>query len=93
VLNRLHKLLPLLIAGVFGLALWLLWHEMRQYRLRDIRDALPQLSPLAIGLACGLSVLNYVVLIGYDWLAIRAIKHPLPLRRVALASFTGFATS
>jgi hypothetical protein len=34
VLYRLQKLTPILIAGVFGLALWLLWHELRQFRLR-----------------------------------------------------------
>ena len=93
VLHRLRQLTPLLIAGVFGLAMWLLWHELRQFRLRDIRDALYQLPPVSIALAVGLTALNYLALVGYDWLAIRAINHPLPLRRVALASFTGFTTS
>ncbi len=32
-------------------------------------------------------------MIGYDFLAVRSIRHPLALGRIALASFTGFATS
>jgi uncharacterized membrane protein YbhN (UPF0104 family) len=40
-----------------------------------------------------LTVLNYVILMGYDMLAVKSVAHPLPFRRVALASFTGFATS
>jgi uncharacterized membrane protein YbhN (UPF0104 family) len=40
-----------------------------------------------------LMVVNYIVLMGYDILAVKSIGHPLPLRRIAFASFVGFAMS
>jgi uncharacterized membrane protein YbhN (UPF0104 family) len=74
-------------------ACWLLYREVRQYSLREILDSLRQIPPLNIGLALLLTVLNYLALIGYDWLGVRAIGHPLPLRRVSLASFVSYAAS
>lgn len=44
-------------------------------------------------LAIGLTVVNYVILVNYDWLAVRYIGHPLSLARVALASFVGYVSS
>ena len=37
--------------------------------------------------------MNYVILVGYDYLAIRYVQEPLALWKVALASFTGYACS
>jgi uncharacterized membrane protein YbhN (UPF0104 family) len=36
---------------------------------------------------------NYAILVGYDYLAVRFIGHPLPLRKIALASFCGYVIS
>ena len=38
-------------------------------------------------------VINYMILVGYDWLALKAIHKQLPLPRVALVSFVGQAVS
>jgi len=78
---------------IFAGAAWLLYHELRHYRVRDIRHSLRMIPASRVGLAVGLAALNYLILIGYDFLAIRSIRHPLGLGRIALASFTGFATS
>ena len=41
-----------------------------------------------------LTVLNYAILVGYDWFAVRWVgEKDLPLRKIALASFTGYAFS
>jgi phosphatidylglycerol lysyltransferase len=89
----LHQLGPLLVVLIFILAAWLLYRELRHYKVSEIREALTQIPSWRIWAALGLTVVNYLVLIGYDYLAIRAIGHPLSLARVALASFTGFVTS
>ncbi len=88
-----HRLGPLLVLVIFLGAAWLLFHELRHYHIRDIRQAIGQIPAWRLWGAIGLTVVNYLVLIGYDYLAIRAISHPLPLGKVALASFTGFVTS
>jgi phosphatidylglycerol lysyltransferase len=74
-------------------ALWLLHHELKYYHLRDIQRSLAEIPAHRVWLVVALTVVNYLILIGYDLLAVRSIHHPLPLRRIALASFTGFVTS
>lgn len=78
---------------VFAGALWLLRRELMHYDFAEIRNAIGRIPARRIGLALALMVVNYLVLVGFDWLAIREIGRALPLRRVALASFVGFAIS
>jgi len=54
----------------FG-SLWLLHRELRQSHLHDIVDAFAKIPAKTFGLAVGLTVLNFIILVGYDWLAIR----------------------
>ena len=42
-------------------------------------------------LAAALTLLGYLVMTGYDTLAFRYIRHPLPYFKIALASFIGYA--
>jgi uncharacterized membrane protein YbhN (UPF0104 family) len=89
----LHRISPLLVVLVFSGAVWLLYRQVRHYSLGEIRTAILKIPRGRIVLSCVLTVLNYVILMGYDMLAVKSVAHPLPFRRVALASFTGFATS
>lgn len=89
----LHRISPLLVVAVFAAAVWVLYKQVHQNSLSDIRDAILRVSKYQIVLSCVLTAFSYVVLMGYDLLAIKSVSHPLPLRRIALASFTGFATS
>ena len=41
----------------------------------------------------GLMIVNYIILVGYDWLALKAIHKSLPLPRVGLVSLVGQAVS
>jgi phosphatidylglycerol lysyltransferase len=91
--NVLYRIGPVLVVLVFCGAAWLLFHELRHYHIRDIRQALAAMPAWRLWASIGFTALNYLVLIGCDIIAIQAIKHPLPLGRIALASFTGFVTS
>ncbi|MCA9124628.1 MAG: bifunctional lysylphosphatidylglycerol flippase/synthetase MprF [Planctomycetaceae bacterium] len=82
---------PVFVLVVFLGSLWLLHNELRHYHLQDFLKALAAIPTRTFWLAIGLTVFNYVVLVGYDWLAIRYIHHPMKLWRVALASFLGYA--
>jgi uncharacterized membrane protein YbhN (UPF0104 family) len=83
----------LIVTLVFVAAVWLVYHELRNYRLGDIGAKILDISPLGLTLAVLLTIVNYVILVGYDGMAVRYIGERLPLRRVALAAFTGYACS
>jgi phosphatidylglycerol lysyltransferase len=89
----LSYLAPLVGVLVFCAALWVLHLELSQYSYHDIVASLSQI-PLNLLLgAAAVTLLSYVVLTGYDFLALRYISHSLPYPKMALASFIGYAFS
>ena len=78
---------------LFSAALWVLHREMRAIHSQHILLELEAIPGKHLWLAVMLTVSNYTVMAGYDYLAIRFIKHPLSLSRIALASFIGYAFS
>ena len=82
-----------LITAVFLLAVYLLYHKLKSYSIAQIRDSISQISHGRILFSMLLMVVNYIILVGYDWLALKAIHKNLPLPRVGLVSFVGQAVS
>ena len=89
----LHRLVPVIALLAVGAALWLLHHELAAYRLADIRRSLQAVPTSQLLTALGLTVASYVLLTGYDTLALRYLGRPLPYGRTALASFLGYVFS
>ncbi len=90
----LHIFGRVLILLVFLGAAWLLYARLKQYTPAQIGHALVSISPWHILVASLLTFANYAILVGYDWLAVRWVgEKSLPLRKIALASFTGYAFS
>src|SRR5918911_3465788 len=84
---------PVLALAIFAVALLALRHELRNYHLHDITRSVLALPLHRVLAAIGLTALGYFVLTGYDTLALRYIRHPLPYRRIAFASFVGYSFS
>jgi uncharacterized membrane protein YbhN (UPF0104 family) len=80
-----------LALSLFGGALYLLHRQVAAYDPEDVRKALAALSWQRIIAAFGVTVASYVLLMFYDALALLHMRKTLPLRRVALASFTSYA--
>jgi phosphatidylglycerol lysyltransferase len=89
----LHRLAPILILAVTAGCCWLLYKQLREYRWRDIRQAWQELPGESLWHAFLLTAVSYAVLVGYDYLAVRSIEHPLRFRKIAFGSFVGFAIS
>ncbi len=89
----LHLLGPIVVLAVFAGAVAMLRHELRHYSYADLKHGLDAIPNSRIALAMGLTLVNYIVLMGYDLIAVRAVGCQLSVRRVALASFIGYAAS
>lgn len=83
----------LLICAIFVLAVYLLYNKLKTYSIAQIRESIQQISYGRISFSLFLMIINYMILVGYDWLALIAIHKKLPLPRVALVSFIGQAVS
>jgi phosphatidylglycerol lysyltransferase len=74
-------------------AFWFLDRQLEHYHYRDIRAGLEAVPAWSVWLAMALAAVNYLVMVGYDRLALGYLGHPLPLRKIALASFVGYAVA
>ena len=83
----------LLVFAIFCLAIYLLYHKLKQYSLEQIRDSIAQIPSWRLWVSFLGTILSYIILVGYDWLAIKAIHKSLPLPKVCLVSFLGQAVS
>jgi len=88
-----HTIGPLLGLLLFTAALFVLHRELKDYSYHDIIRSLKELPTVRIYAALVLTILNYLVMTGYDSLALRYIRNPLAYRKIAFASFIGYAFS
>jgi phosphatidylglycerol lysyltransferase len=84
---------PLVGALLFAAALAVLRHELAAVSQAELHAALLALPAAQLLLALSLTGLNYLVLTGYDQLALRYVGKQPGRLRVMLASFTAYAIS
>ena len=78
---------------VFGCAIAVLVHEFSNVSAREVMARLAALPRRQIIVAGGLTAVSYLLLTGYDFLALRYVRRRLCLRDLLFASFTAFALS
>jgi uncharacterized membrane protein YbhN (UPF0104 family) len=78
---------------IFCAALVVLYREFSSVSPGEVMLRLAQLPASQIYAAIGLTVASYVLLTGYDFLALRYVARRLRLRDVLFVSFTAFAFS
>lgn len=89
---RLRRALPAIIGLVlFVAALEVLRTELRTVTWHELARDVVSTPPRQLGLALLVTILNYAVLTGYDFLALAYIGKRLPHGRVALTSFLAYA--
>jgi phosphatidylglycerol lysyltransferase len=87
------KMGPFLGLGLFGVATMVLYRQLHAYRLHDILYWIRAIPAWQTWTAVLLTTGSYLIMTGYDLLALRYIRHPLPPGRTALTSFLGFTFS
>jgi phosphatidylglycerol lysyltransferase len=78
---------------LFAAALFILHSHALAFRPSEVRRALRTLQAWQLFAAIGLTAASYLLLTLYDVLALHHVGRSLPYRRIALASFTGYAFS
>ncbi|HWA56911.1 MAG TPA: bifunctional lysylphosphatidylglycerol flippase/synthetase MprF [Gemmatimonadales bacterium] len=91
--GRWARIAPVTAAVVFLLALGAVHHALSGISYGTLWRAILALSPGQVGLATAFTVAGYLALTGYDVLALRYVRHPLPYRQTGLASFISFSLS
>ncbi|WP_278000289.1 lysylphosphatidylglycerol synthase domain-containing protein [Nodosilinea sp. LEGE 07088] len=86
--------MPIVLSlGLFALSIWAISSELRNYQPQDIFNGIGAIPTKALLLSVVLMVVNYVVLTGYDTLATRFVRQPLPYSRTALVAVISYAIS
>jgi phosphatidylglycerol lysyltransferase len=84
---------PLVGLMLFAAALWALHQALVGYRYQDVVAYLKGLPRWQLVAALLATALSYLVTTGYDWLALRYIRRPLPWPKVGFAALLSYAFS
>ena len=88
-----RRLTPLLGLVLFAVAVVYLWRELHDLTLAEFWRGTGTLASEDLGLAIALTLVNYVVLTGYDQLAFVYLNKSFPRWQIGMASFVGYAVS
>lgn len=86
-------IIPAVSTGLFCLALWILYHEVKSFHIHEIGRYFHEFHLGRLSLALLSSIISYLALTGYDILALKHIGHPLGYAKTAFASYIGYAFS
>ena len=92
-LSKLKKAGPFIMPVLFALALWGVFRQLQGHHWHDLLAVIRTLPVHQVWLALGVTLVSYLVMTGYDILALRYIHHSLAPAKTALASFLGYAFS
>jgi phosphatidylglycerol lysyltransferase len=92
-LSVIHRLLPLIALALFVAALWVLHDALHHFHYHQILTQLRTIPISHVLAAIGLTALSYLLMTGYDRLAISYIQQSLDARKVTLAAFISYAFS
>ena len=89
--QRITHLLPV---ALFACALYIVHNQLKVHHLSDILSSLQSIPMRIVFAAFVLTVINYLVLAGYDWLALRFTGHKqIPLPKMIAAALLSYAIS
>ena len=77
---------PILGLLLFGVSLWAIATQLREFDYRDIFRSMAEIPRVYLLLAFACTALNYLMLTGYDTLAMRYIRRSIPFRKIALTA-------
>lgn len=80
-------------AVLVATGVWVIWRIVHDYSLSQLEAAIAAIPWWALAASAALTAVGYVALVGYDYLALRMVRHPLPTWKVLGPSFISFAVA
>lgn len=77
---------------IMAIAFWFVSKKLKGVTWEEVQQGFEGLPLLHIIVAVVLTAINYVVLTGYDWIAIRHMKKNLPLSKMMAGAIVGYAS-
>ncbi|HQQ75087.1 MAG TPA: phosphatidylglycerol lysyltransferase domain-containing protein, partial [Pseudomonadales bacterium] len=74
-------------------ALYLAHREIQGYSISQLFALIFGFSYMVLAAVLSLTIVGYLLLAGYDWIALRHLGKKLPISQILLAGFTSFAVS
>ena len=84
---------PLASALIFSASLVVLWFILKEIEPGELARAFANASQRQLLLALGFTALSYLLLTGYDALALKRLGLSIPYRTTALGSFTSYSVA
>jgi uncharacterized membrane protein YbhN (UPF0104 family) len=81
------------VLAIVFLCVNVLRKKLAQYTWSDIWDGLMTVPTEQVVLAVVITAINFVVLTGYDWIAVTYLKKPLSIRNIMVGAVIGYALS
>jgi uncharacterized membrane protein YbhN (UPF0104 family) len=83
--------MPVVAAGLAALAAFLLYQTLSRYSFDQVTASVTAIPSWRLASAGAFAAASYLCLTGFDWLALRYVRRPLPYRQAALASFVSIS--
>jgi uncharacterized membrane protein YbhN (UPF0104 family) len=81
------------VAAIMVIALMMVRKKIGHMSWAQIQEGLNSIPTYQIVLACIITAINFVVLIGYDLIAVRYLKKDLPFRKIMVGAIVGYSFS
>ena len=81
------------IIAIMLVAFWLVKWKLQKadVTLAKVQEGISNVSYFQIGFALVLTALNYLILTGYDWIAVRHLGKTLPMSKVMTGAVVGYS--
>jgi uncharacterized membrane protein YbhN (UPF0104 family) len=84
------------VTAILVIMIFALWYVRKKLAaggvtFEKVQEAIASLPWYHFAIAIALTVLNYLVLTGYDWIAVRHLKKQLPMSKIMAGAVVGYA--
>ncbi len=81
------------IIAIMCVAFWFVKYKLDKAEVTwdKVQTGIHNVPYWQIALALGLTALNYLILTGYDWIAVRHLKKELPMSKVMTGAIVGYS--